>query len=150
MLARMPVHYSLRLDPQPLGTVRAQCAHCNRQVAMTRHRIVGLVQGAAVPSGEALLCPACRKASRQEGPLSRIVSAAFLVPFLLVLCAAVGAGAYFIGSMLLSGDVTAGFLAAGMALMAVPGYLAWRVLLLLRRLLSGSRLLRLQNLHTAI
>lgn len=143
------MRYSMRLDPQVLGALRAECAHCGRNVGLSRHRLIGTMNGVPVPSGEALLCPACRKVSRQEGALSRILSIAFLIPFLLILAAAAAAGLWFAGSVLVVGPFSAGILAGGLLLAAVPGWLGWRVLRLLRRLASG-RLLRLEHLQTSI
>ena len=143
--------FQLSLDSTPLGSREGECAHCRSVAPLVRHRLLGRVNGLPVPCGEALACPRCAKLSRDEGPLSRLVSALFLIPLALVLAAGVAAGLYFLFAMLVGSAPPSGaYLVLAAVLVGVAGWAEYRAVMTLCRLASRRRLLPLENLLARI
>ncbi|HYS79752.1 MAG TPA: hypothetical protein VEM76_03530 [Anaeromyxobacteraceae bacterium] len=100
------------------------------------------------PSTELLVCPGCGGVARDESVLDRVMSALFLLPFLLVIVGAIGTGVYLLGAMLLDWNPSGAYTIIALVLLAAGGYAGWRAAGAFRRLLSPRRMLPLAGWGT--
>ncbi len=137
------MHLKLDLDPAPLGSVEGECPYCETTLQLRRHRVLPRWVGAAVifPSTEILVCPACEGIARHESMLDRLLSALFLVPFLLLLAAVIATGLYMLGAMVATRHVSADYVAIAGLLLVAAGYSEFRAVRGFRRLLAPRRML---------
>lgn len=145
----IPFLHSAGLTGEPLGEVEAECPHCHSRQRLVRRRLLGRIYFIPIPSGEVLVCPACSKCSRQEGIASRAFGVVILVPFLLAFAGGAGTGAYMLVSMPES-EFSWGFWAIGIFLTLVAGYLVFRTISAMVRLLRARELIPLDGLNTNI
>src|SRR4051812_440220 len=102
----------LTIEPRAIGTRPGRCPHCGADGALAKHRLLPRLPGALVvfPSSAVFVCATCKGASRDESMLDRVLSALFLVPFLLVLLAGVGTGGFILTQMVRTQAVSAEFI----------------------------------------
>jgi hypothetical protein len=145
----IPFLHSAGLSGEPLGVVEAECPHCHTRQRLVRRRLVGRIYFIPIPSGEVLVCPACSKCSRQEGIASRAFGVVILIPFLLGLAAGAATGVYMLVSMP-DTEFSWGFWGIGIFLTLVAGYLVFRTISAMGRLLRARDLIPLDGLNTDI
>lgn len=142
----------LSLDPTPTGGRVGECPSCGTQQRMRRHAVRPRWAGLLVlfPSSDLLICPACQAVAREETVLYRLLSALFLLPFLLALVLAFGSGVYLLLGMARDGAYSGTFAALALLLLGVSGYAAIRVLRAVRRMLTPRKLLPMQGITTEL
>lgn len=121
--------------------IEALCPHCRQQNLLFRKKLLGV--------SEVFICASCSKFSRSAGIWGRAFGIAVLLPFTVVLAAAVATGIYFLYFMF-DGGFSAGFAAIGLFLILVPGFAAYRTILTIRRLLRLRQLIPTDGFQTSI
>jgi len=121
--------------------IEALCPHCRQRNLLFRKKLLGV--------SEVFICASCSKFSRSAGIWGRAFGIAVLLPFTIVLAAAVATGIYFLFFMS-DGGFSAGFAAIGLFLILVPGFAAYRTILAIRRFLRHRELIPTDGFQTSI
>ncbi|MBL0275430.1 MAG: hypothetical protein IPQ24_04895 [Anaeromyxobacter sp.] len=140
------------LNPEPIGSVEGECPSCGSVQRLTKHVPMPRWIGALLvfPSSELLACCGCGAVSRDETVLDRVMSAAFLLPFLGILLAGMGTGAWLFWQMANSRHAEFWYVAVAVVLLGAGGFAAARALQPVRRLLSPRRMLPLAGWGTRL
>jgi hypothetical protein len=140
------------LEQPPLGTLQARCGHCDQTGALVRHNVIAVPENEPPtaqpsPQGEALVCPACKEASRPASRAARIFAIAVFGPATLATLYGLARGLSTLY------DVARGELQLGvgrivmMVLLLLAGsWLSYRALRIVIRALSRVWLLPLKDL----
>jgi len=142
----------IHLDREPLGSVEGECPSCRRVHRLTKHVLMPRWIGSLLvfPSSELLVCGGCGAVSRDETVLGRVMSAAFLLPFLGILLAGMGTGIWLLWQMANARQAEFGYVAIAVVLLGAGGLAASRALRTIKRLLSPRRMLPLAGWGTRL
>jgi hypothetical protein len=143
---------TLTLDPRLLGAEVGHCAHCHHEEVLRRHHVQPAWVGYLVlfPTSEALVCSGCGGISRNESWLDRVMSALFLLPFLVIIAGAVGTAGYLLLGMLAAGEVSGGFLLVAVVLLGLGGSSGFFAVRTFRRLLQPRAMLPLTGIVSSL
>jgi hypothetical protein len=102
------------------------------------------------PSSELLVCCGCGAVSRDETILGRVMSAALLLPFLVIILAGMATGSWLLWQMASTRHADLGYVAVSLVLLGAGGFAGARALRTIRRLLSPQRKLPLAGWGTSL
>ena len=137
-------HFSIELGSEELGRLLETCPHCTTVQQLSRRELRGRAVGVPTNS-EALVCPNCGGASRNERRGVRVGSALVLAPFAVLLLVALMTGVYMGVSMVVSGEFSSEFAGMAACLVVIAGYFEYRIVKNLRRLLATRELIPLDR-----
>ena len=146
----MRVKASVKIGKKLAGMVEDNCPHCKSWNQFARYELLGTINYIPLPASEILQCQLCQQYARRESLLKRIFSAIFLLPFVLLLGAVIGAGGYMLWTSITSMELSWAFILIGLILLGVGGFFEYRLILFIYTLIFERKLFQLENMLTQL
>lgn len=146
----MRVKASVKIGKKLAGMVEDNCPHCKSRSQFARYELLGTINYIPLPASEILQCQLCQQYARRESLLKRIFSAIFLLPFVLLLGAVIGAGGYMLWTSITSMELSWAFILIGLILFGVGGFFEYRLILFIYTSVFKRKLFQLENMLTQL